>query len=502
MSNKLVSTKKEWKALARHSKKASGVSIASLFSHDPQRFETFHAEAAGCLFDYSKQNVTAETVELLIALARACDVEPWRDQMFAGHKINISEDRAVLHTDLRRPDAPAIVRQTLEKMQIFSDNVRGSTITDIVNIGIGGSNLGPHFVSDALKAYADGPRVHFVSNVDGSHLSHTLKNLQPETTLFIIASKTFATQETMVNAKSAKEWAGTKSRFAAVTANIHAAQLFGISEDHIFPMWDWVGGRYSVWSAIGLPVMIALGSAHFRAFLKGAYDADRHFLDTPLQQNIPVLMAMIGVWHRNFCQRGAFAILPYAQDLKLLPPWLQQLDMESNGKNHDRQGQRVDYATSPVVFGEPGTNGQHAFYQMLHQGTDIVPCDFIVPVSITGSSPDHQLKLLANAIGQSEALMEEQLSDQPWKIFEGNRPSSTLMLPRLDPYYLGFLMALYEHKVFVQGIVWNLNSFDQWGVEFGKDVSKNIESSLKSGQNDEDDSSTQGLLRYILGRQS
>lgn len=493
MSTKTPDQSREWEELARRWKR-----LEKNPARGTDRFEKFHALCGDFLFDYSRHNIDEGALKALCDLARARDIEGWRARMFAGEKINTTEDRAVLHTDLRRPDAPTEVKETLARMEAFCAQIRGSDVTDVVNIGIGGSDLGPHMVCDALKSFASGPRVHFVSNVDGSHLTHTLKNLKPETTLFIVASKTFTTQETMTNARSAKAWGDGKTRFAAVSSNVPAAREFGVAPEHVFPLPDWVGGRYSVWSAIGLPVMLSIGAENFRAFLSGAHAADEHFKTAKLEENIPVLMALLGVWQRNFAGRAALAVLPYAQDLWLLPAWLQQLDMESNGKSFDRDGRRVSYATAPVIFGEPGTNGQHAFYQALHQGTDIVPCDFIIPVSIPGSNEEHQRKLLANALGQMEAFLNGQDSDNPWKIFEGGRPTSALVLPRLDPYYLGMLMAFYEHKIFAQGIIWNLNSFDQWGVELGKTIANRLEPALAGTGVENVDPSTRGLLGFIL----
>lgn len=496
MSNN-PAAKSEWKALEKHREALKGTHLRDLFAKDKMRFDQLHVKMDGLMLDYSRQLVTPETMGLLVKLAKACGLESQREAMFTGGKINNTEGRAALHTDLRLPAPSSPVKETLEHMKDFSEKARKSGITDVVNIGIGGSDTGPRLVCDALKRFCDGPRAHFVSNVDGAHLEGTLKELDPKTTLFIVSSKTFGTQETLTNARSALKWAGGAKNFAAVTANTAVAKEFGIAEDHIFPMWEWVGGRYSLWSAIGLPICIAAGFQNFRTLLDGANTVDWHFRNCALEKNIPALLGLLGVWQRNFMGAQALAVLPYAQDLRLLPCWLQQLDMESNGKSVDRDGNAIDYATSPVIFGEPGTNGQHAFYQMLHQGTDIVPCDFIVIAESLSGLPGHQDKLIANAIGQAQALMQGRDSPEPWRRFEGNRPSSTIVLDKLDPYHLGMLLALYEHKVFVQGVIWNLNSFDQWGVELGKALADNILSHLEGRGGAALDSASNGVIEYI-----
>lgn len=512
MPNNLTSSP-EWKALEERHAAVSGDTISDLFSAPRTRFEGFSASAGRVLFDYSKTLIDEETRRLLLKLARSRNIESWRDKMFSGAPINNSENRAVLHTALRQSTprdleiegepVATFVEETLRRIKQISARIRASNITDIVNIGIGGSDLGPHMVYEALAPFADGPRVHFISNVDGAHLSQTLGGLDPATTLFVIASKTFTTLETMTNTNTAKAWLGaekTGEQFIAVTGNESAAQGFGISEDNILPLRDWVGGRYSLWSAIGLSNAIALGYDNFEKLLDGAHAADQHFQSTPLESNIPVLMALVGIWHRNFCGYDALAILPYAQNLHRFPRYIQQLDMESNGKSVDRDGHDVDYQTSPVVFGEPGTNGQHAFFQMLHQGSMVVPCDFIIVRRPEHDLAKHHKHLLSNALAQSEALMNGNgPAEAPYKKFDGNRPSISVVLDRLDPYNLGMLLALYEHKIFVQGAIWNLNSFDQWGVELGKKIAKNITQAIDSKENK---GASTPLLDYILGHKA
>ncbi len=532
-----------WTALAAHRTRMDGLSMRRLFEADPGRFERFSVRVDDLLLDYSKNRITAETMRLLLDLARQQQVEAWRDRTFAGEPINVTEGRAVLHTALRAPADADIrtgginvvpeVRAVLDRMREFSDAVRegrwvghtGRRITDVVNIGIGGSDLGPVMVAEALKPWHHPHlRVHFVSNVDGTHLAETLRPLDPETTLFLVASKTFTTQETLANAGSARDWllasgageAAIARHFAALSTNERAVAAFGIDPAVMFPFWDWVGGRYSVWSAIGLSVAIAIGMDAFEAFLAGAHRMDEHFRTAPVERNMPVLMAMLGVWYVNFWGARAHAVLPYDQYLHRLPAYLQQADMESNGKSVDRDGRPVDYATGPVIFGEPGTNGQHAFYQLIHQGTQLIPCDFIAPVETHNPIGRHHAMLLANVLAQSEALMRgkteaevrAELAAQglsgaalealvPHKIFAGDRPSNTLLLRRIDPHSLGMLVALYEHKIFVQGIVWNINSFDQWGVELGKQLAKPILEELEGGPAGIHDSSTAGLISEI-----
>lgn len=510
-----------WKALEGLARESARTDIRALFSADPMRFERFSATACDVLLDYSKTSISAPVFSGLIALARACDFEKWRAAMYAGEAINGSEGRAVLHTALRSPqgvpvvtggaDVSPLIHETLARMKRFSDQVRTERrFTHIVNIGIGGSDLGPHMANQALRPFSDRELcMHYVSNADAAHLAEVLRVCEPERTLFIVTSKTFTTQETITNARSALEWMREKvgpeascDHFAAVTQSTEKARELGISEDRIFPMWDWVGGRYSLWSAVGLALCISIGFENFRAMLDGAHNMDTHFLNAPLESNLPVLLALAGVWHRTFLRHGVLALLPYSQSLHKFPAFIQQLDMESNGKSVDRDGRVVPYPTGPIVFGEAGTNGQHAFHQLLHQGTTVTPCEFIAVAASEYSYPDHNRKLLSNVIGQTRALMEGKVDSDPQKRLTGNRPSVTIALKRLDPRGLGALVALYEHKVFTQGIIWNLNSFDQWGVELGKDVARNILRQIQSGELEDEtsglcDSSTAGLLRFL-----
>ncbi|MBP2292483.1 glucose-6-phosphate isomerase [Azospirillum rugosum] len=533
-----------WEALVRHREETASVHMRDLFAADPDRFARFSLEACGLLFDYSKNRITEETRTLLLDLARQQRVEDWRDRMFAGDKINITEDRAVLHTALRnrsnRPvtvdgqDVMPEVNGVLHRMERFVRQVRdgawtgytGHPITDIVNIGIGGSDLGPVMVTEALKPYLH-PQigVHFVSNVDGTHISETLEWLDPETTLFVVASKTFTTQETLTNAHTARRWfletagdpAHVAKHFVAVSTNEAEVKKFGIDPANMFGFWDWVGGRYSLWSAIGLPIALGIGMDRFQELLAGAHAMDEHFRTAPLERNMPVLMGMLGVWYVNFWGAQAHAVLPYDQYMHRFPAYLQQLDMESNGKSVDRNGNRVHYATGPIVFGEPGTNGQHAFYQLIHQGTSVVPADFLAPVETHNPIGDHHRILLSNFFAQPEALMRGKTADEvraemaksgkspdaiealvPHRVFEGNKPSNSILFKKLDPHTLGALIALYEHKVFVQGIVWNINSFDQWGVELGKQLAGKILPELQDGPTAAltHDSSTNGLIGW------
>lgn len=519
----------EWQALGAHRAAMEGISLRDLFARDPKRVDAFSVEIPGLFVDYSKHCVTPETLKLLTNLARARNVEGWRDRMVSGEKINATEGRAVLHTALRAPKDADIrvdgenvvpfVHEVLGRMERFSESVRsgswkgftGAPIRDVVNIGIGGSDLGPYMVCEALKPFAT-PHLamHFVSNVDGTHMAEVLKKISPESTLFIVASKTFTTQETMANAAAAKDWlvgalgdpASVARHFVALSTNAKAVTAFGIDESSMFPFREWVGGRYSVWSAIGLSVMISIGPEHFRAFLAGARAMDMHFRTAPLETNLPVLLGMLGVWYRNFWGAGSYAVLPYEQYLHRFPAYLQQCDMESNGKSVDRDGVRVDYETGPVLFGEPGTNGQHAFYQLIHQGTSLIPCDFIACRETQNPLGDLHKLLLANFLAQPQALMQgrtlAEAGGDSQKVFEGNRPSTSILLDRLDPFSLGMLIALYEHKVFVQGIVWNINSYDQWGVELGKVLATNILKAWDGGQEAGSlDSSTTGLLERI-----
>jgi len=496
-----------WKALEAHRCEIGEVHMRELFSADPGRFDRFSLDLDGLLFDYSKNRIDETTVGLLVDLARASGVPEAVRAMFAGEQINWTENRSVLHVALRnRAGAPIEtdgddvmprVNAVLQKMKGFSEAVRsgqwlgftGRAITSVVNIGIGGSDLGPAMICEALTPYCDGPKVRFVSNVDATDFVEKTRGLDPAETLFVVASKTFTTQETMTNANTARRWlvealgndAAVARHFVALSTNHEAVEAFGIDPDCIFEFWDWVGGRYSSWSAIGLSVALAIGFDRFEELLDGAHAVDRHFVEAPMEENIPVLMAMLGIWYRNFFGASTRAVLPYDQYLRRFPAYLQQGDMESNGKSVDREGNRVGYQTGAVVWGEPGTNGQHAFYQLIHQGTELVPCDFI------GVINDHHRKLIANCFAQSEALMlgrtaaeveaelrirgldvEEIEALAPHKVFEGNRPTNTILLDRVTPRSLGMLVALYEHEFFVQGVVWRINSFDQWGVELGK----------------------------------
>ena len=541
----LVTTSPAWQALAEHWKQMSQVHMRDLFADDPGRAARMTRDAAGLHLDYSKHIATDRTLELLFDLARAVDLEHWRESMFTGEHINSTEDRAVLHvalrnrTDVRMPvdgaDVMPEVDAVLARISDFSRRVRdgewkgytGKPITDVVNIGIGGSNLGPKMVCHALTPYqSKTPRPHFVSNVDGSHLMETVKGLDPATTLFIVASKTFTTQETMTNAQSARQWltaalgteAAVRNHFVAVSTNAEQVTEFGIDTDNMFGFWDWVGGRYSLWSAIGLPIALAIGYDGFADLLAGAHDMDTHFRSAPLEENLPVIMGLLGVWYIDFAGAKSHAILPYDQYLEHFPAYLQQGDMESNGKHVTRDGVRVDYATGPVVWGQPGTDGQHAFYQLIHQGTELIPSDFIAPIRSHNPVGDHHAKLLANCFAQTEALMRGRTLAEahaamldaglsaaeadrlaPHRQFDGNRPTNTILMDKVTPRALGALIALYEHKIFTQGIVWGINSFDQWGVELGKQLAGVILGELKQGKvSAEHDASTAALLDYYL----
>ena len=530
-----------WKLLHEHYHKIEKQHLRSLFIQDPDRFRRFSFHLDDILFDFSKQRITATTYDLLLDLARQCDLSGKINRMFSGEKINVTENRAVLHTALRnRSDRPVLVdgknvmteiNAVLAQMRAFSDQVRhgewrgatGKPICDIVNIGIGGSDLGPLMVTEALKPYRhDNLRVHFVSNVDATHLCETLRLLDPETTLFLIASKTFTTQETMANAHSARHWlidqlddeGAVASHFVAISTNREKVSEFGIDPENMFVFWDWVGGRYSLWSAIGLSIALSIGMDHFEELLAGAHMADEHFRTQPLEQNIPVLMGLIGIWNNNFGGAESLAILPYDQSLHRFPAYLQQADMESNGKRTTLSGEPVEYSTGPVIWGEPGTNGQHAFYQLIHQGTKLVPADFIAAVASHNPLGEHQRLLLSNFIAQPEALMRgkteaevrqelevEGLNDDeinlllPHKVFPGNRPSTAILMRKLTPRSLGILIAVYEHKIFTQGAIWNLNPFDQWGVELGKQLAKSILADLKAVEpTTSHDSSTNALI--------
>ena len=536
-----------WQALCRHQKTIAASSMRDLFAQDTNRFDKFSFQLDDMLFDFSKHRINDETLPLLLQLAREAHLENWRDRMFAGEKINITENRAVLHTALRnRSNRPVLVdgvdvmpevNAVLAQMRDFSEKVRagawlgytGKRITDVVNIGIGGSDLGPVMVCDALKPYASADlAVHFVSNIDGAHLMRALEKCQPETTLFIVASKTFTTQETMTNAISARTWFLNKAQdnahvakhFVALSTNAKAVTDFGIDQANMFAFWDWVGGRYSLWSAIGLSIALYVGMDHFEALLSGAHEMDQHFQTAPLEENMPVIMALIGIWYNNFFDVATHAILPYDQGMSRFPAYLQQADMESNGKFICRDGKRIQYKTGPVIWGEAGTNGQHAFYQLIHQGTQVVPCDFLMPVhshyAIGKHGYAHHKILLANFLAQTQALMLGKTPDEarlelqeqgltgaelenllPHKVFEGNRPSTSILFDKLTPNTLGKLIALYEHKIFVQGMIWDINSYDQWGVEYGKQIAQEILPLLTSdGVVTSFDSSTNGLINY------
>lgn len=517
--------------------------MRATFADDPKRFEKFSLVDGDLLLDWSKSAVTEKTMELLAAAAEAAGVEKRREAMFSGEKINITEHRAVLHTALRQPKGAKVlvdghdvvpdVHAVLDAMAKFSDAVRsgeakgatGKKITDVVNIGIGGSDLGPVMATLALAPWHDGPRAHYVSNIDGAHMHDTLKDLSPETTLFIIASKTFTTVETMTNAETAKKWIVSKlgegavaNHFAAVSTALDLVAKFGIAKDRVFGFWDWVGGRYSLWGAIGLPIMIAVGARNFRDFLAGAHEMDEHFRTAPLLKNIPALMGLVGYWHRVVCGYPARAVIPYDQRLSRFPAYLQQLDMESNGKHVTLEGSQAPTPTGPLVWGEPGTNGQHAFFQLLHQGTDIIPIEFLA--AAVGHEPDlkhHHDLLLSNVLAQSAALMKGRTLEEakkqmlakgmkaddvekiaPHRVFTGNRPSVTILYKSLDPRTLGRLIALYEHRVFVEGTMFDINSFDQWGVELGKELATEL-LPVVEGKEDaaKHDASTAGLVQHI-----
>ncbi len=538
---------KAWRALQQHQKRISAKHMRQMFARDPKRFDKFSVEACGLLLDYSKNRIMEKTMRLLLDLARYAEVEEWRGKMFSGEKINFTEQRSVLHTALRNrsrnpvlvdgKDVMPEVNAVLAHMKEFSESVRngdwrgftGKPVADIVNIGIGGSDLGPVMVTEALKPYKlHGLNLHFVSNVDGTHLAETLKLCSPETTLFIIASKTFTTQETLTNAESARRWfvasakdeSAIAKHFVALSTNANEVAKFGIDTKNMFEFWDWVGGRYSLWSAIGLSIAAAIGFENFEELLSGAYEMDEHFQSAPLEKNMPVILALLGIWYNNFFDAETHAILPYDQYMHRFAAYFQQGDMESNGKSITRNGTGVNYATGPVVWGEPGTNGQHAFYQLIHQGTKLIPSDFIAPVESQNPLGEHHRILLSNFFAQPEALMKGKTAKEaraelkaaglkdseikrllPHKVFAGNRPTNSIMFQQLTPRTLGSLIALYEHKIFVQGIIWNINSFDQWGVELGKQLAKTILTELKTESSvTSHDSSTNGLIAYYKTR--
>jgi len=522
-SETLRALQEAWSAL-------SGTTLRAMFAADPNRFDHLSVAEGDLLLDFSKCRLTPSIVDLLVAHAEEAGVPARRDAMFAGAKINATENRAVLHTALRKltpgsvivegADVIPEVRRVREACLDFAEAVRagritgtdGRAFTDVVNIGIGGSDLGPAMAVDALHGFHRGPTLHFVSNVDGAHLADTLDGLDAATTLFIVASKTFTTIETMTNARSARAWLVEKlgeravgAHFVAVSTALDKVAAFGIAEDRTFGFWDWVGGRYSLWSAIGLPLMIAIGRRHFLDFLAGGEAIDRHFRAAPLRHNLPVLMGLIGFWHRNLCGYSSRAVIPYSQRLHRFPAYLQQLDMESNGKSVQIDGTPVLGATGAALWGEPGTNGQHAFFQLLHQGTDIIPVEFLIAAE--GDAPrlkGHHALLVANCLAQSQALMLGRTLDEaggnPHRVFAGNRPSLTILFRKLDPFTLGRLIALYEHRVFVEAALWNINAFDQWGVELGKELATRLELPVTTGQGlDGLDSSTAGLIRKLRG---
>jgi len=521
----LINQSPAWKALEQHSAELAGSHMRDLFENDPARGQRFTVEQCGIYLDYSKNRITDQTLRLLISLAEAADVASWRDRMVRGDRVNNTEDRAVLHMALRNRgqreyrvggrDVMPDIRSVLARMQTFTEAVRagrwlghtGQRITDVVSIGIGGSSLGPKMVCEALRPYQTADlRVQFVSNVDGAQLAQILATLDPATTLFVVASKTFTTQETLANAQSARQWcldalggeAAIARHFAALSTNQVAVAEFGIDPENMFEFWDWVGGRYSLWSAIGLPIALAIGSERFEQLLAGAHEMDEHFIAAPLEQNMPVVMALLGIWHTNFADSHTLAVIPYDENLRFLPAYLQQADMESNGKRVTRDGAAIDYQTGPIVWGEPGTDAQHSFFQLIHQGTRLVQTDFILPLRSHYPLSGHHEKLVANCLAQAQALMcgrtaaeaRAELEERGFesaaieqmiahRVFPGNRPSNLLLLDQVTPAVLGALVALYEQKIFIQGVIWGVDSFDQWGVELGKQLAGQILSDLQ-----------------------
>ncbi len=535
-----------WQALQAHYSEIKDLQMRDLFAADAKRFENFSLQLNDILFDFSKNRVTNETMQKLIALAEACNLDGWRQRLFSGQAINHTEQRAVMHLALRNRGAAEMhadgepvmdeVKTELQRVIALAERIRNrqwrgchdQPITDVVNIGIGGSHLGPQMATEALYPYAlHDLRVHYVNNIDENQIQRVLSTLQAETTLFVIASKTFTTQETMLNAQTARQWllqsmgtADLAKHMVAVTSNVAAAVDMGIDAENIFKMWDWVGGRYSMWSAIGLPIVIAIGGEQFEQLLEGAYEVDQHFLNSPLEQNIPVIMALLGIWYNNFFNAESMAVLPYDQNLHRFPAYLQQADMESNGKSVDRNGEAVSCSTGPVIFGEIGNAGQHAFYQLLHQGTKLVPMDLFASINNHRNIASHHRAMMSNVLAQAEAFMkgrseaevraelqaEGKTPDEierllPYKVFAGNRPTNMFLYDRLTPKTLGSLIAFYEHKIFVQGVIWNLNSYDQWGVELGKKLASSILDELQDEQPVEaHDASTNGLINYYLSR--
>lgn len=540
--SKPLTQRDSWQKLKEHFAKVENLQMRDMFASEEDRFQKFSLRFNDILLDYSKNRITAETMQLLFNVAAEADLKGWTEKMFTGQKINNTEGRAVLHTALRNRGQRAVmvdgkdvmpaVREVLAHMREFTEDVRngkwlgytGKTITDVVNIGIGGSDLGPVMVTEALKAYSKRDlNVHFVSNVDATHIMEVLRTVDPERTIFIIASKTFTTQETIANANTAKEWflgsqpeEAIARHFVALSTNEKEVAAFGIDTKNMFGFWDWVGGRYSLWSAIGLSIAVYIGMDNFEELLTGAYEMDQHFRNTPFEENLPVVLALLGVWYNNFFNAETHAILPYDQYLHRFAAYFQQGDMESNGKSVTRDGVRVDYSTGPVIWGEPGTNGQHAFYQLIHQGTKLIPADFIAPVISHNPQGEHHAMLLSNFFAQTEALMKGKTSDEarkeleaqglsgekleallPHKVFEGNKPSNSIFVKKITPRTLGALIAMYEHKIFVQGIIWDVNSYDQWGVELGKQLAKVILPELKSDEKvTTHDSSTNGLINF------
>ncbi|MEM1049088.1 MAG: glucose-6-phosphate isomerase [Pseudomonadota bacterium] len=511
-----------WKAVDEAAERLRATHLRELFQNDADRFAAFSCEIDDLLVDFSKERVDSGALTALIDLARAAGIEDQRDAMFAGQPVNLTEGRAVLHMALRGgATAPPgdDVASTLDRFLAYAEQVRAKGhITDVVNVGIGGSDLGPVMVARALRPDNDGPRLHFVSNVDGAHMADTLVGLDPSRTLVIVASKTFTTLETMANARLARTWLGDQadSQMAAISTNLEACAEFGIPETRVFGFWNWVGGRYSIWSAIGLPVAIGIGAERFRSFLDGAAAMDRHFCQTPLERNLPILLALIGIWRRNAMGWPSVALIPYDQRLERLPAYVQQLDMESNGKRVTRAGVEVATKTGPVIWGEPGTNAQHSFFQLLHQGTDIVPVDFIAAANPRAANAEHHALLLANCLAQGQALAFGRTADEvvtemagagrsadeiarlvPHRTFPGNRPSTTILFRELDAFALGRLIALYEHKIFVQGAIWGVNSYDQWGVELGKALAGSLIPVLRDGEQIEADGSIAGLAARI-----
>lgn len=512
------------KKLEAEKNRLSSIHIREMFDNDVERFEKMSVTHDDLVFDYSKNRLDGKSIDALIEMTRASNLAEMREAMFEGEKINTTEQRAVLHTALRnQSNEPLVVggkdikpeiKAELEKMTAFANAVRtgsytvsGGKITDVVNIGIGGSDLGPRMATQSLREFSDGPKLHFVANSDASDLDDIIQWLNPKTTLFIVASKSFTTAETMLNAHNAKEWIETAvgknagSHFCALSVNLKETKAFGIDEERTFGFWDWVGGRYSIWSAIGLSLMIAIGPKDFNEFLGGAYSADKHFRNEPFEKNIPVLMALIGVWYRNVWNFPVQAVMPYDSRMSRFPAWLQQLDMESNGKSVLKSDEKTKMDTGPIIFGEVGTNGQHAFYQLIHQGTTIIPCDFLVAATGYGRQRNRDV-LLSNCFAQTQALMDgrtlEQAGGNPHRVFEGNRPSNTFLFKRVTPHLLGMLMAFYEHKIFVQGVLWGINSFDQWGVELGKELLDTIEPLLdENSKATAQNGSTKGLLKAL-----